>query len=312
MFEIESLKSKVVNLEQTLTEKDLCLKAFGDTQKELKRIQSLKQKIKVLQKELEQKSSTVNGLVNIIEGIKKDTKAEDSKEMRHKLEKQIKKQQILLNNQEIEYKQTIENLRHSESCLNMKSEKGLEIIQNLQNKLAKYKEKIGIKTNELQTLQQNMSELSVSEKGHKNTLKALELVHTNSTQTQMNAIQRIANERDELKEKYMELNDRYSTITLQFTSFKSEQNKGKKLNILSTSLINNSDNSMPALACQFIGNSSALTTQLKSDENNEMQSEDKQELDAYLKRVEYIHNRLDSNLLHITTAHTCVDECDFW
>jgi len=116
----------------------------------------------------------------------------------------------------------------------------------------------------------------------------------------------------ELKENYMELNDKYATALLELNSLKMEnihrENEVQsEFNLISASL--RRSGSVDATPTHKRRSQSEHIYDLMHDEPDEraqteqtQQSEEQSELDAYLKRLESINSQFDSRLMHIANT----------
>ena len=117
-------------------------------------------------------------------------------------------------------------------------------------------------------------------------LKMKELTELKKNVTELN--------RDRFKENYMELNDKYASVLLELNALKM-QNINRETQVQNELQTQTIADDVFNIVNDFSDNIMNIDD-IEYDENN------KDELDEYLKRVQYIHNQLDSNLLHITKS----------
>ena len=125
-----------------------------------------------------------------------------------------------------------------------------------------------------------------------------------------NELDLIIKQRDEMKDHYMALNDKYATVLLELNEMKIQQinneNEPSEADLYTLSLQEEIDQ-VDALKASTLSLDDVLGLVQDLKENivdqkkeDDLESEDQKELDEYLKRVESMHGQFDSNLQHIT------------
>eukprot|EP01083_Nonionella_stella_P224943 800234_1 len=267
-----------------------------------RRIGNLKQEIETLEEALKEKNLTVDDLVNIVEGTKKEQNDTESllNQQKHNLQhKELKLNALESSNKTLtaqvkEYKQMTQKWNTSQSDLQIELDQVKKKHREERDQSAKYQQAIhdlDAKLKEehetqLMELQQKIKDLHETKTEYEKTMEGL------------------SSDRTQFKADYKELNDKYSNALVQLNSLKMKSITAaqKKETQIQTEL---NVFSVCIESAAHKVDSMELNSDCISNQN-----EDESELDEYLKRVEFLHNQLDHNLIHITETQRADETSD--